>query len=104
MLPAQQAHHPVVDQLHELLAGRHGAQDLLAQRILGGLVHEPSDHAEVHIRLEKGDLDLVDRVLDVLLGDVGLAADLPHEVGQLAAQFLKHSVRFSVSIELANIY
>ena len=74
---AEEGDHPVVDDLDELLARADRLEDLLALGLLEGRVDEAPHDAEVDVGVEEGELDLLDRVLDVLLADRGLAAQGP---------------------------
>ncbi|MCK7517978.1 MAG: hypothetical protein MZV64_09825 [Ignavibacteriales bacterium] len=80
----------VVDDLDELLARGDGAQDLLALGLLDGGVDEAADHPEVDVRLQQGELDLLDRLLDVLLADGRLSADRADYVSEFLGKPFEH--------------
>jgi hypothetical protein len=90
---AEEADHAVVDDLGELLARADGLEDLLALGLLEGRVDEAPHDAKVYVGVEEGELDLLDRVLDVLLGDGRLAAQGPCYIAELLADLLEHGTR-----------
>jgi len=57
----------VVDDLHDLLAGRDALQDVLAERALAHVGDEVLDDLEVDVGLEQGEPDLAHRARDRLL-------------------------------------
>ena len=64
---AHQRRQLVVDDLHDLLAGRDALQHVLAERALAHLRHEVLDDLEIDVRLEQREPDLPHRTGDRLL-------------------------------------
>ena len=73
-LAAQQADQLVLDNLDDLLGGREGGQDLLPERFFADIGDQLFDDLEIDVGLEQRHPNLLERVLDILLGELALAA------------------------------
>ena len=73
----------LVDDLHDHLGGGEGFHHVLAHGPLGDGGDEALHHFEVHVRLQKGHLDLLHGLLHVRLGEAALAPQAFEGGGQL---------------------
>ncbi len=76
LLAAEDGGQLVPDDLEDLLGGREGGQDLLTHGLLADARREVLDDAQVDVGLEERRPDLLERLVDVELGQVAFAAQL----------------------------
>ena len=88
---AHQLRQLVVDDLHDLLAGRQALEDLLAERPLTDGGDEVAHHREVDVRLEQREPDLAHRTRDRLLVELALLAQVAEGALQLVREAVEHS-------------
>ena len=74
----------VVDDLHDLLAGRQALEDLRPDRLLADARDEVLDDLEVDVGLEQGQADLAHRGIDVGLADPAAAGQRAEGLAQAA--------------------
>ena len=74
---AHQLRQLVVDDLHDLLAGRQALEDLLAERLLAHARDEVADDGEVDVGLEQREPDLAHRARDRLFVELALLRRSP---------------------------
>jgi hypothetical protein len=93
---AEQPRQLVVHDLHDLLAGRDGLEDRLAERPLLHALQEVARDLEVHIRLEQDAADLAEPVLDHRLRENATLAQLLERRVEPTTQLVEHDPpRFS---------
>ena len=88
---AHQLRQLVVDDLHDLLAGRQALEDLLAERPLADGGDEVAHDREVDVRLEQREADLAHRTRDRLLVELALLAQVAEGALQLVGEAVEHS-------------
>ena len=81
----------VADDLHHLLGRRQRGHDLLAHRLLADVVDQVLDDLEVDVGLQQRQADLAQRLVDVLLGQLALPAEILERALQLFGKVLKHN-------------
>jgi hypothetical protein len=81
-----------MDELDEVLLGREAPQHLLAEGVALDGLDELLDDADVDVGLEERQAHVAQRLLDVLLGDLSLAAQLAPQAVELLAQGVEHQV------------
>jgi hypothetical protein len=96
---AEELHELVVDDLHDLLAGGQGLQDVGADRLLADAADEVLDDLEVDVRLEQRETDLAHRGIDVRLADAATAGQVGERLAKALAQAVEHG-RKSGSVEM----
>ncbi len=84
----------LVDDLHDLLAGRQAREHLLADGALAHGGDERLDHAEVDVGLEQGEPDLAHRPIDVFLAQGSTRAQVAQRGLQLVGKRLEHAVEW----------
>jgi hypothetical protein len=90
---AEQLRELLVDDLHDLLAGRQAPEHLLADRALAHCADERLDDAEVDVGLEQGEADLAHRAIDVLLAERAARAEVAEGGLQFVGKRLEHAGR-----------
>ena len=80
----------VPDDFQDLLGGREGGQDLLAERLLLDIGDELLDDLEVDIGLEQSETNLSEAILESLLRQLPLPAQVLEGALQLFRQVFKH--------------
>ena len=80
----------LVDDLHDLLAGREALRDLGAGRALLHLGDEVLDDLEVDVGLEQGETDLAHGPREVLLGEDATPPQVAESGLQLVGKGVKH--------------
>ncbi len=74
-----------MDELHQVLLGREALQHLFAERMLAHAADERLNHRERDVGLEKRHADLPQRLVDVALGDLSVAAEPLEDLLELVA-------------------
>ena len=85
LLIPEQADHPVMDDLDELLGGIDGLEDLLAEGLLHRRIDETAHDPKIHVGVQERHLDLFDGILDILLCYLGLSTQGSEDGGELIA-------------------
>ena len=80
----------VVDDLHDLLAGRQAGEDVGPDRPLADARDEVLDDLEVDVRLEQRQADLAHRGIDVGLADPAAAGQGAERLAQPLAEGVEH--------------
>ena len=86
----QQRDELVVDDLHDLLAGRQALEDLGSDRLLADAGDEVLDDLEVDVRLEEAEPDLAHRGVDVRFADAAAAGQVGKGLAKALAQAVEH--------------
>ena len=89
-LAAEHGHELVVDDLDDLLPGVDAGQDVRAERPFAHARDELLDDLEVDVRLEQGEPDLAQRLVEVGLGDARLATKAACDVLEARGQGFEH--------------
>ena len=76
-----------MDDLYELLPRIHRVQNFFALGLFEGGVDEAPDDPQVDIRVQEGELDLLDRILDVFFGNGRLAAERTDDIAEFSLIF-----------------
>jgi hypothetical protein len=87
---AEEGHELVVDDLHDLLAGRQALEDLGPDVLLADAGDEVLDDLEVDVRLEEGQPHLAHRRVDVGLGHPAPAGEVGEGRAEAIAQGVEH--------------
>ena len=89
-LPAEDGDELVVDDLDDLLAGVDPAEHVGADRAFPNVGDEVLDDLEVDVRLEQGEADLAQRLVEVGLGDARLATKALRDHLEARGQGFEH--------------
>jgi hypothetical protein len=87
---AEQGHHFVADDLHDLLRRRQALQHILSHRAVADTIHERLDDLEVDVGFEQRQPDLAERRLDVLGGQPRFAPEALENVLKTVTKRIKH--------------
>ncbi len=82
------------DDLHERLSRGQALRDLGADGALLDLVDEVLDHRQGHVGLEQGHAHFAQSVLDVVLGQLGLAGDMAKRLREAVCKVFEHARSF----------
>ena len=84
----------VAHDLDDLLAGRERGHDFLTDSLGADVVDELLDDFEVDVGLEQGEADFAQRLVNVLFGERGLAAEGLEGALEFFLKILKHKSMF----------
>ncbi len=87
------AHHLdqfIVDDLDNLLPGRHRRENLLSHRLFLHRLHKIARNVKAHVRFEKGPANLAERIRYVFLGQGSLSTQIFQRRFQRFSQLRKH--------------
>ena len=95
----EHVHELIVDDLDDLLSGRHRTDDFRPDRPRPYFVGEGPHDVEGHIRLEQGAAHLAKRGVDILLGERAAARQTVEDGGEFVGKALEHvySIPFTMS-------
>ena len=89
---AHDPHQLVVDDLDQHLTRGQGLGDLLPQGLLADVLDELAHHRQGDVGLQQGHAHLAQGLLDVVLGQAALTAQVVQYLGEAALQVLEHAL------------
>ena len=79
-----------MNDLDDLLRGRHALHDLHAERGLAHAIHEFLDDLEVDVGFKKRESDFTKSVLDIGFRELSATAEIAEHAGESVCQAFKH--------------
>ena len=90
LLPAQQRHQLLVDDLHDLLAGSERLEHVGTDGALADAVDQGTGDLEVDVRLEEGETHLAHPQLDLLLGQAAAPGERLEDLTEAVGEGFEH--------------